>query len=78
MAWYWLAQWIRLNITMLYTFTVTEAALERITDYLDAQWQYPGPYDRYIWSVQRSLIDDQVTLLVECDQGTAVMLNLLA
>lgn len=63
---------------MLYTFTVTEAALDRITDYLDAQWQYPGPYDRYIWSVQRSLFDDQVTLLVKCDEQTAVVLNLLS
>jgi hypothetical protein len=63
---------------MLYTFVVTEAQLDRITDYLDAQWQYPGPYDRYIWSVQRSLIDDHITLLVECDEHTATFIHLLS
>lgn len=63
---------------MLYTYTVTEGDLDRITDYLDAQWQWPGPYDRYIWSVQRSLIDDRVVITVECDEATAVFLALLA
>ena len=63
---------------MLYTFTVTEAALDRITDYLDAQWQYQGPYDRYIWTVQRSLFDDRVVVLVECDDRTATYLHLLS
>ena len=63
---------------MLYTFTVTEAALARITDYLDAQWQYPGPYDRYIWTVQRGLFDDRVVVLVECDDRTATYLHLLS
>lgn len=62
---------------MLHTFTVTEARLDRITDYLDSQWQYPGPYDRYIWSVQRSLIDDWVVVVVECDDTTATFLHLL-
>lgn len=63
---------------MLYTFTVTEQDLDRITDYLDAQWQWPGPFDRYIWAVQRSLIDDRVVLTVECDQGTAVWIGLIS
>ena len=63
---------------MLYTFTVTEAALDRITDYLDSLWQYPGPYDRYIWSVQRDLYEDRVVVLVECDEKTAVFLELIS
>lgn len=66
-----------LNTCMLYTFTVTESQLDRITDYLDAQWQYPGPYDRYIWAVQRSLIDDWVIVTVECDAKTATYIHLL-
>lgn len=61
---------------MLYTFTVTERDLDRITDYLDAQWQYPDRLDRYIWSVQRSLIDDRVVLVIECDDRTATFLAL--
>lgn len=62
---------------MLYTFTVTEAGLDRITDYLDAQWQYPDRLDRYIWSVQRSLIDDWVVVVIDCDEPTAVFLMLM-
>lgn len=62
---------------MLYTFMVTETALLRITDYLDGQWQWPGPFDRYIWSVQHSLIDDRVVVVVECDEKTAVMLSMI-
>lgn len=63
---------------MLYTFTITEQDLMRVTDYLDAQWQWPGPYDRYIWAVQRSLIDDRVVLTVECDDATAVWISLIS
>lgn len=62
---------------MLYTFTVTETQLDRITDYLDSQWQYPGAYDRYIWSVQRRVTDLWVVVMVECDEATAVYLGLL-
>lgn len=62
---------------MLYTFTVTERDLDRISDYLDSQWQYPGPYDRYIWSVQRSMVNDWVLVSVECDEVTATMLRLM-
>lgn len=61
---------------MLYTFTVTERDLLRITDYLDGQWQYPNQLNRYIWSIQRSLIDDRVVLVVECDEVTATFLAL--
>ena len=63
---------------MLWTFELTEAGLLRVTDYLDAQWQWPGPYDRYIWSVQRSLIDDRVVVLIECDEKTAAWIGLIA
>lgn len=62
---------------MLYTFTVTEAGLDLISDYLDSQWQYPGAYDRYIWSVQRSIVEDWVIVSVECDEQTAVLLGLM-
>ena len=61
---------------MLYTFELTEAQLAWVTDYLDAQWQYPGPYDRFIWSVQRRITDDLVTVLIDCDEATAVMIHL--
>ena len=62
---------------MLYTFTVSESGLLRITDYLDQCWQWPGPYDRHIWSVQH-LQEDLVFVVVECDDATAVFLALLA
>jgi hypothetical protein len=61
-----------LNTRMLYTFTVTEAGLDRITDHVDAQWPH-----RYIWSVQRSLIDDWVVVVIDCDEPTAVFLMLM-
>lgn len=62
---------------MLYTFEFTEADLVRVTDYLDAQWQYPDRHHRYIWAVQRSLIDDRVYCQIECDEATAVWISLM-
>lgn len=62
---------------MLYTFEFTESQLDRVIDYLDRQWQYPDPWNRYIWAVQRSLIDDRVYCTIECDEGTAVWISLM-
>jgi hypothetical protein len=61
---------------MLYTFELTESQLDWVTDYLDRQWQGPGPYDRYIWAVQRSLIDDRCIVTVECDEQSRLMILL--
>jgi hypothetical protein len=59
---------------MLYTFELTESQLDWVTDYLDRQG--PGPYDRCIWAVQRSLIDDRCVVTVECDEHNRLMILL--
>ena len=64
-----------LNTHMLYTFTINEAQLDRITDYLDRQ--YTDRPDQYIFSVQRSLIEDRIIVIVDCSEQTAVILELM-
>jgi hypothetical protein len=59
---------------MLYTFELTESQLDWVTDYLDRS--APGPYDRCIWAVQRSLIDDRCVVTVECDEHNRLMILL--
>jgi MoxR-like ATPase len=61
---------------MLYTFTVNEAQLDRITDYLDRQ--YMDRPDQYIFAVQRSLIEDRIVVIVDCSEKTAVILELMS
>lgn len=61
---------------MLKTFLIYESDLIPITEYLDHQWQWPGVRDQYIWSVQRSLFDDRIILIVECDDRTECWIRL--
>ena len=60
---------------MLYTFTVTEHALERVTDYLAAQ--YVEGSHQYILGVQHRLHDDLVFVMIECTPETATYILLL-
>ena len=60
---------------MLYTFLVTEAALDRITEWLDTQ--YVARPRQYILSVQHRLFDDLLVVVIDCDEGAAVWISLM-
>ena len=60
---------------MLYTFLVTEAALDRITEWLDTQ--YVTRPRQYILSVQHRLFDDLLVVVIDCDEGSAVWISLM-
>jgi hypothetical protein len=60
---------------MLYTFVITEATLDRITDYLLTHYTDPSP--QYIYAVQRSLFEDQIIVGIDCSESTAVLLTLM-
>ena len=62
---------------MLYTFTVTESELNKISDYLDRKWLQDLRPNQYIWGIQRSLIDDRVLVTVDCDDKTATIIGLM-
>lgn len=60
---------------MLYTFTVTESQLRRITDILHTH--YAAGSHQYVLAVQHRITDDLVTVMVECTEQTAVFIRLL-
>ena len=60
---------------MLYTFEMTEAALNRVDEYLAEQWQ--KDCRQRILGVQHRITDDLLFVTVECDPKTAVWLELL-
>lgn len=60
---------------MLYTFELTEPALDRVQDYLDSHYEQRPT--QYIMSVQRRLYDDLVFVVIECDPATATFIHLL-
>jgi hypothetical protein len=60
---------------MLYTFEVTEAVLERVTDYLDSL--YAQGSQQYILGVQHRLTDDLVFVMIECTPESATYIHLL-
>jgi hypothetical protein len=60
---------------MLYTFVITEATLDRITDYLDSHYEDRPP--QYIYCLQRSLFGDHIIVGIDCQPATAVMLTLM-
>jgi len=60
---------------MLYTFTVTEAVLDQITDYLASQ--YAQGSHQYVLGVQHRLHDDLVFVVIECTPESATYIHLL-
>ena len=60
---------------MLYTFLVTEAALDRVTEWLDRQ--YVTRPRQYILSVQHRLFDDLLVVVIDCDDRAAVWIGLM-
>lgn len=60
---------------MLYTFLVTEAALDRVTEWLDTQ--YVSRPRQYILSVQHRLFDDLLVVIIDCDEKAAVWISLM-
>ena len=60
---------------MLYTFELTERALERATDYLDSV--YAEGSHQYIVGVQHRLTDDLVFVVIECTPESATYIHLL-
>lgn len=60
---------------MLYTFTVTEAVLDRVTAYLDSL--YAQGSHQYILGVQHRLHDDLVFVMIECSEESATYIHLL-
>ena len=61
---------------MLYTFTVTEDRLIAMEHYLDSI--YLERPREHVMGVQRSLVDDQVWVIIDCEPETATFLYLLA
>ena len=60
---------------MLYTFELTESALDRIEQYLDSTYvQRPS---QYILAVQRRITDDLLFVTIECDDRTATYIHLM-
>ena len=60
---------------MLYTFELTESALDRIEQYLDSTYvQRPS---QYILAVQRRISDDLLFVTIECDDRTATYIHLM-
>lgn len=60
---------------MLYTFTVTEAQLERVTDYLDTLYAHGS--HQYVLGVQHRLTDDLVFVMIECTPESATYIYLI-
>ena len=60
---------------MLYTFTLTEQTLDRVTEYLDRL--YAQGSHQYILGVQHRLHDDLVFVMVECTPESATYIHLL-
>lgn len=60
---------------MLYTFELTEAALDRVTEWLDRQ--YVTRPRQYILSVQHRLFDDLLVVVIDCDEDSAVWIGLM-
>jgi hypothetical protein len=60
---------------MLYTFELTEAVLERVTDYLDST--YVERPTQYVLAVQRRITDDLVFVTIDCEPATATYIHLL-
>lgn len=60
---------------MLYTFTLTEDQLDRVTDYLDRV--YGLDHRQYILAVQPQLWEDLILVVVDCTEATAVYIELL-
>ena len=60
---------------MLYTFLVTEHTLDKITEWLDTQ--YEARPRQYILSVQHRLFDDLLVVVIDCDEGAAVWIGLM-
>jgi hypothetical protein len=61
---------------MLYTFELTEARLERVTDYLDSL--YSQGHHQYVLGVQHRLTDDLVFVVIDCTPETATYIYLIA
>lgn len=61
---------------MLYTFELTESALDRATDYLAGI--YADGHDQYILGVQHRITDDLVFVIIECSPESATYIHLLA
>lgn len=61
--------------TMLYTFEVTEATLDRIEQYLDST--YVERPTQYILAVQRRITDDLLYVTIDCEPVTATYIHLL-
>ena len=60
---------------MLYTFELTEAQLDRVTEWLDTQYLLRPR--QYILSVQHRLFDDFIVVVIDCDEGAAVWISLM-
>ena len=60
---------------MLYTFTLTEQVLDRVTEYLDSL--YAQGHHQYVLGVQHRLHDDLVFVMVECSPESATYIHLL-
>jgi hypothetical protein len=60
---------------MLYTFEITEAVLDRVTDYLASQ--YTQGSHQYILGVQHRITDDLLFVVIECTPESATYIHLL-
>jgi len=60
---------------MLYTFTLTEQVLERVTDYLERLYAQGSP--QYILGVQHRLTDDLIFVIIDCSPESATYIHLL-
>jgi hypothetical protein len=60
---------------MLYTFTVTEHTLYRVTDYLESL--YASGSHQYVLGVQHRLHDDLIFVVIECSPESATYIHLL-
>lgn len=60
---------------MLYTFELTEQALDRIEHYLDTH--YTVDHQQYILAVQSRITDDLLFVVIDCSPETATYIYLL-
>jgi hypothetical protein len=60
---------------MLYTFELTESALNQATEYLDSLYLQGSP--QYIVGVQHRLTDDLLFVMIECTPESATWIHLI-
>jgi len=61
---------------MLYTFQLSETALDRIEGYLIDHYSVDN--HEYVLAVQHHLTDSLITVVIDCSPETATFLHLLA